>query len=219
MIEMHHVRKVMEERVILEDVNLSIEKGEFVALVGPCGAGKTSILRLMHFDDRPTEGRILVAGYDSAATRSRQLALLRRKVGMIFQDFRLLMDRNVFENVAFALRVTGAKRRTIISRTTRALAAVDMVGRRNGHPSRLSKGEQQRVAIARALVNVPIVLLADEPTGSLDRPSTQGVMKILQDVNLAGTTVLLTTHDDSLCQGIAHRTLRIEGGKVSETRG
>lgn len=216
MIHLRDVQQTRAGRTILDDVSLSIEKGELVALVGPSGAGKTSLLRLMHFDDLPTGGEVEVAGYRSDRVNPRKLPLLRRKVGMVFQDFKLLMDRNVFENVAFALRVTRARRDTIVDRTTRALAAVDMVQRRNVYPSRLSRGEQQRVAIARAFVHDPVVLLADEPTGSLDRPSAQAVLGILRKMNLAGTTILLATHDTDRCPDSVHRILRIENGRVHE---
>jgi len=146
---MHHVQQIRAGRTILEDASLSVEKGEFVALVGPCGAGKTSLLRLVHFDDVPTAGEVEVAGYRSGDIKPRKIPFLRRKVGMIFQDLKLLMNRNGFENVAFTLRVTGARRDTIADRTTRALAVVDMVQRRNVCPPQLSRGEEQRVAIAR----------------------------------------------------------------------
>jgi len=216
MIHLRDVQQTRAGRTILEDVSLSIEKGELVALVGPSGAGKTSLLRLAHFDELPTGGEVEVAGYRSDRVNLRKLPLLRRKVGMIFQDFKLLMDRNVFENVAFALRVTRARRDTIVDRTTRALAAVDMVQRRNVYPSQLARGEQQRVAIARAFVHDPVVLLADEPTGSLDRPSAQAVLDILRNMNLAGTTILLATHDTDRCPDSTHRTLGIENGRVHE---
>jgi len=199
---------------ILRDINLRVDRGEFVFLVGPSGAGKTSVLRLIHFDEFPTEGRVVVGDRDSASIRPSQIPYVRRKVGFIFQDFKLLRDRNVFQNVAFALEVTGARWGTIRKKVTETLAAVGMGHKRNAMPDQLSGGEQQRVAIARALVNDPFLILADEPTGNLDPATSQATLDLFQRINFRGTSILFATHKVELVQTMSSRVAAIEDGTI-----
>jgi len=199
----------------LDDVSLGIRKGEFCFLTGHSGAGKSTLLRLLHMSERPTSGEVRIAGFSSSRVRPKDIALLRRKIGFIFQDFRLLPDRTAAENVAFALKVTGARRVEIQHKVGRLLAQVGLASRAQAFPTELSGGEQQRVAVARALANDPMVLLADEPTGNLDERATRGVFDVLRDINAAGTAVVLATHDLELtrsCSGV--RTVELDHGRV-----
>jgi cell division transport system ATP-binding protein len=197
----------------LDGVTFKVRKGEFVFLTGHSGAGKTSILRMVHVADRPTDGEVRVNGYDTRRLRSRDIAMLRRKIGYVFQDFRLLQDRTAAENVAFALEVTGAKPAVIRAKVGRLLAQVGLAAKAQAYPAELSGGELQRVAVARALVNDPILLLADEPTGNLDQRASRGIHDLFRDINAAGTAVLIATHDaDVLRRGQASRVLELDHG-------
>ncbi|MBN1349008.1 cell division ATP-binding protein FtsE [candidate division KSB1 bacterium] len=198
----------------LERVNLAIGNGEFVFLVGPSGAGKSTVLRLIYMDVCPTDGQVTVGRYNSATIKKRDIPYLRRKIGVVFQDFKLLDDRNVFENVAFALRVTGARRRDIKKKVLRILTDVGLNHKRNKMPHHLSGGEQQRVAIARALVNEPFILLADEPTGNLDPEASQNILELLKKINSRGTAILMATHDYQLVKKLGKRIIRIEKGRT-----
>lgn len=191
----------------LKDVSFHIRKGEFAFLTGHSGAGKSTILRLIQMDERPTAGEVRVSGYSSNRIRPREIPLLRRKLGVVFQDFRLLRDRTVEENVAFALEVTGAKRSAISPRVSRLLAHVGLAPKARALPDELSGGERQRVAIARALVNNPLVLLADEPTGNLDETATLGIFDLFREINAMGMSVLMATHDLDLVR--AHPEYRV----------
>ncbi|MCI0514944.1 cell division ATP-binding protein FtsE [candidate division KSB1 bacterium] len=193
-------------------INLEIQRGEFVFLVGPSGAGKSTVLKLIYMEHRPLEGQVVVARYDSQSIRRMEIPFLRRKLGIIFQDFKLLSDRNVFENVAFVLRVTHAKTREIKRRVLRILNDVGLIHKRNKMPNQLSGGEQQRVAIARALVNEPFILLADEPTGNLDHENAENIMQLLERINARGTAILMATHDFNLVQHRGRRIIQIERG-------
>jgi cell division transport system ATP-binding protein len=203
----------------LKDVSFHVRKGEFAFLTGHSGAGKSTILRLIQMAERPTAGEVRVSGYSSARIKPREIPLLRRKLGVVFQDFRLLRDRTVEENVAFALEVTGAKRSAISPRVSRLLAHVGLAPKARARPDELSGGERQRVAIARALVNNPLVLLADEPTGNLDEAATYGVFELFQEINAMGMSVLMATHDLNLVR--AHPQYRIievaEGAVVHDS--
>jgi cell division transport system ATP-binding protein len=216
LIELQHVTFERQGRPILVDVDFEIDRGEFAFLVGPTGSGKSTILRLVIFDVRPTRGVVFVGEYDSQSIRDSDIPHLRRRVGVVFQDFKLLRDRTVYENVALALEVTGAKRSGVKRKTLSILAAVDLVHKRDGYPDTLSGGERQRVAIARALVNDPFVLLADEPTANLDPETTDQVMKIFSEVNARGTAVIMATHDLRLVERYARRTLRLVDGRIQE---
>ncbi len=196
----------------LKAVNLTVRKGEFVFLVGPTGAGKSTVLRMIYMAEKPSEGTVVVGRFNSKTITAGQIPLLRRQLGIVFQNFRLLEDRNVYDNVAFALIVTGCKQREIKRNVLRVLANVGLSHKRYSMPHELSGGEQQRVAIARALVNNPFILLADEPTGNLDPVATAGIMELLDKINARGTAILMATHHYNLVEGVGKRVVRIEGG-------
>ncbi|MFO7894321.1 MAG: cell division ATP-binding protein FtsE [Longimicrobiales bacterium] len=197
----------------LSGVSFRIRKGEFAFLTGHSGAGKTTALRLIHAAEHPSSGEVRVSGYDTRKLSSRERAMLRRKIGYIFQDFRLLPDRTAAENVAFALEVTGAKKSVVRSKVSRLLAQVGLAAKARSVPSELSGGEQQRVAVARALANDPVVLLADEPTGNLDERATRGIYDLFRAINAAGTAVLLATHDAELIRhSSGARVMELEHG-------
>jgi cell division transport system ATP-binding protein len=191
----------------LRDVSFHIRKGDFAFLTGHSGSGKTTVLRLVQMEERPNHGEVRVSGFSSARIRQREIPMLRRKLGVVFQDFRLLRDRTAEDNVAFALEVTGAKRSLIGPRVAKLLAQVGLAAKARAFPDELSGGEKQRVAIARALANDPLILLADEPTGNLDEWSTRGVFQLFQEINASGTTVLMATHDLDLVR--AHPQYRV----------
>lgn len=201
---------------ILADVNLFAEAGEFVCIVGPSGAGKSTLLRLIHMEIFPTRGEIIVADYDAQSIRKKEIPLLRRKVGVVFQDFKLLEDRDVFENVAFALWATGVRRRRIKKRVFQVLAEVGLSHKRYSMIPELSGGEQQKVAIARALANEPFLLLADEPTGNLDGEATKDILELLKRINARGTAILMATHKEGLVEMLPSRVVRIHEGRMAE---
>jgi cell division transport system ATP-binding protein len=199
----------------LTDVSLELRKGEFCFLTGHSGAGKSTILRLIHMGERPTRGEVRVSGYSSTSIRSRDIALLRRKIGYVFQNFRLLQDRTAAENIAFALEVTGARQTVIRSKVGRLLAQVGLAAKSEKLPAELSGGEQQRVAIARALVHDPLVVLADEPTGNLDERATHGIFDLFRSINASGTAVLFATHDLELVRNHAQvRVVELDHGRI-----
>lgn len=198
----------------LDDVSFAVGKGEFVFLTGPSGAGKSTILKLIFAQELPTSGEVKVANVSSATLRPGDIASLRRKLGVVFQDFRLLEDRTVDANIAFALEVTGAPPHTIAPRVGRLLTQVGLASKGQAFPPELSGGEQQRVAIARALVNDPVAILADEPTGNLDERATRGVFQLLREINAAGTAVLMATHDLELVKREDCRVLEINHGML-----
>jgi cell division transport system ATP-binding protein len=198
----------------LAGVTLHVAKGEFVFLTGPSGAGKSTLLKLIYFEERPSEGEVRVGGASSKSASRSDVARLRRKLGIVFQDFRLLDDRTVFANVAFALEVIGAPAASITPKVGRLLDRVGLGSKANAFPRELSGGEQQRVAIARALVNDPFVLVADEPTGNLDDRATRGVFQLLRDINAAGTAVVMATHNLELIRRSDYRTVEINRGQV-----
>lgn len=221
-IEMIGVAKTYPGNVeALRDVSLHIGKGEFVFVVGPSGAGKSTLLRLIYREELPTRGMVVVNGRNVGHLRPREVPLLRRHIGVVFQDFRLLPQRTVYENVAFALRATEVPTRELRRRVPEALELVGMLHRARAFPSQLSGGEQQRVALARAVVGMPAVLVADEPTGNLDPESAWEVLRILQEVNRRGTTVVMVTHARSLVEALPRRVIAIEGGRIvrDEARG
>lgn len=193
--------------VALRDVSFHVRKGEFAFLTGHSGAGKSTIIRLLQMAERPTSGEVRVSGFAASTIRRREIPQLRRRLGVVFQDFRLLEERTAEENVAFALEVTGAKRATIAPRVSRLLAQVGLAHRAQSFPAELSGGERQRVAIARALANEPFVLLADEPSGNLDEWATRGIFDLFRDINASGMSVLMATHDLELVR--AHPDIRV----------
>ena len=198
----------------LRDISFEVGKGEFVFLTGHSGAGKSTILRLIYADTLPTQGEVRNSGFNTATLSRRDIARLRRRLGIVFQDFRLLQDRTAEENVAFALEVTGAKQSVIGPKVMRVLSQVGLSGKSHQYPRELSGGEQQRVAIARSLVNDPFVLLADEPTGNLDERATRGVFRLLQDINANGTAVIMATHDMELVRKAKYRTIELHQGEI-----
>jgi cell division transport system ATP-binding protein len=222
MIRFEHVYKRYSgprEAWVLEDINLHIEVGQMVFLLGPSGAGKSTLLKLVTLEERPSKGRMWVQRYDSATVRRRQIPELRRRCGVVYQDFRLIRDKTVQENVAYVLRMTGVLDPDLLkSECRRVLTTVGLFPKRNEFPENLSGGEQQRTAIARALVHQPAILLADEPTGNLDSEMGAEIMGILRQVNLSGSTVMVATHDEELAGRFGERLLVLESGKIRSDR-
>jgi cell division transport system ATP-binding protein len=208
-------------RPALDGVSLAIDKGEFVFLIGASGSGKSSILRLLLREDVPTKGTVTVNGRDVGKLPGRKVPELRRGIGYVFQDFRLLPKKTVYENVAFALEVINKPQRTIKRTVPDVLGMVNLDGKAHRYPNELSGGEQQRVAIARAFVNRPLVLLADEPTGNLDPDTSQGIMSLLERINRTGTTVVMATHDNNIVDAMRRRVIEMDYGHVvrDEIRG
>jgi cell division transport system ATP-binding protein len=216
MIEFFNVNLSYRNESLLKDITFKIQKGDFVYLTGRSGVGKSSILKLIYFDEFPDSGNVTVNKNSSSQILFNEIPIIRRTIGVIFQDYKLLPDRNVFENVAFALRVTGAKSKEISKKVVRALTEVGMGHKRNQYPAQLSGGEQQLTAIARALINDPFVLLADEPTGNLDSRAANQIMNILEKINKRGTAVLMATHNLHIIKQFPHRQLHLENGKIRE---
>lgn len=215
MIELINVSKSYASGIdALYDINLNVGKEEFVFLVGPSGAGKTTLLKLLYREDIPTSGKVIVDRVNVAELDSNQVPYLRRNIGVVFQDFKLLPKRTVYENVAFALRVTGAPRSTIRRKAMQALELVGMLRRVNSFPDELSGGEKQRVCIARAIVNNPPILLADEPTGNLDPTTSWDILQLLDKINKRNTTVLIATHNKSIVDEMKKRVVELENGRL-----
>lgn len=215
-IALNNVTVSYEHRVVLDDITFHLENGEFVYLIGQTGAGKSSFLRLIYRDLIPDLGSVQVADMDVAAMPDKNVPLLRRRLGIVFQDFQLLPDRNIYDNVAFAMKVTGEKKDYIKQRVLEVLTMVGLSHRRNNMPEDLSGGEQQRVVIARALANEPRILLADEPTGNLDPEASASIMDLLEKINNRGMAVLMVTHDYDTVKKYPHRTLKLEDGNLFE---
>ena len=211
----HVVKEYARSGSALNDVTFEVRKGEFCFLTGHSGAGKSTLLRLVHMAEKPTRGEVRVSGYSASRIKSKEIALLRRKIGYVFQDFRLLNDRSVADNIAFALEVTGAHRAAIKTRVGRLLAMVGLASKAEALPSELSGGEQQRVAVARALAHDPLVLLADEPTGNLDERATWGIFELIRSINASGTAVLFATHNLELVRKSQNvRMIELDHGKI-----
>ena len=223
MIELDRVSKVYSVGPVkvpaLTDVSFRIAKGEFVVLAGASGAGKTTLLRLLYRDDLPSDGDIEVLGCDLVPLRRRHVAALRRSIGVVFQDAKLLPVRTVYENVAFVLRVLGTPRREITQRVFDALRLVGLSARAQAYPAQLSQGEAQRASLARAIVRKPPLLLADEPTGNLDDAMEAEIIDVLKDIGGGGTTVVLATHQARLAAALRRRTITLEGGRVVKDEG
>lgn len=202
----------------LDRISLHVEPNEFVIVVGQSGAGKTTLMRLLTREERPTSGKIIVGGIDYDKLRDKDIPLLRRKIGVVFQDFKLLPHKNVFENVAFALEVVGMGRREIQHTVPRVLEIVNLKGKEKQMPLELSGGERQRVAIARAIARQPKILIADEPTGNLDSKYAWDVIRVLEKINRYGTTVLLTTHNQEVVNKLKRRVVTIKNGKIASDR-
>ncbi len=220
MIRLEHVNKKYEAGVqALEDVSLHIHPGEFVFIVGDSGSGKSTIIKLLLKELEPTKGTVYVNGKSLAGVSHKQIPKFRRNVGVVFQNYRLLQDRNVFDNVAFAMRVVEAPGKKIKKRVPQMLSLVGLAAKYNKVPKHLSGGEQQRVAIARALVNEPKILLADEPTGNLDKGNAWEIMKLLDEINQRGTTVVVVTHDLSIVSAMNKRVITIKKGVIVKDEG
>ncbi|MBN2184463.1 MAG: ATP-binding cassette domain-containing protein [Candidatus Krumholzibacteriota bacterium] len=210
----YHLSKEFGRHFSLKDVSLQVSNGEIVFLVGPSGAGKSTLLKMIYMDDLPASGQVVVGPYVSSNMKRKTIPDLRRKMGIIFQDFRLLEDRNVFENVALAMKVTGMRMGEIKSRMTEILTRVGLYHKRYEYPRTMSGGEQQRVAIARAVANRPSILLADEPTGNLDPVATKNILELLFKINAGGTAVLMATHDINLVRSFGQRIIYLEAGSI-----
>ena len=212
---MNNVSKVYPGgSVALQDVNVHIEPGEFVFVVGPSGAGKSTFIKMLFREVLPTTGSIFVNGMDILALSPKEIPFMRRQLGIIFQDYRLLPDRTVFENVAFAMQVIEAPHRKIRRQVNNVLDLVGLRHRSNAYPNELSGGEQQRIAIARAIVNDPVFVIADEPTGNLDPETSWDIMEIFKEINSAGTTIVMATHDKDVVDAMGKRVIAIEQGRI-----
>lgn len=198
----------------LSNINLSIEKGEFVFLVGPSGAGKSTLIKLILKEENPTSGRIYLNNKDITHVKNRKIPYIRRNVGVVFQDFRLLPNKTVYENIAFAMEIIGAHPKEIRKNVPTILSMVNLSKKADCYPDQLSGGEHQRVAIARAIVNNPPILIADEPTGNLDPETAWGIMKLLRDINRRGTTILMATHAKEIVDAMQKRVIEIEKGMI-----
>ena len=215
MIHLENVNKTYETgSKAVRDLNLHIEAGEFVFIVGNSGSGKSTLIKLLLKEVEPTSGSIVVDGLDITRMKRRKIPMYRRNIGVVFQDFRLLKDRNIYENVAFAQRVIAAPGREIKRRVPEILNMVGLAGKYKSYPRQLSGGEQQRVAIARALINSPKILLADEPTGNLDNNNAWEIMNLLEEINDRGTTVVVVTHNQEIVRAMKKRVILIDKGKV-----
>ncbi|MGX6962172.1 cell division ATP-binding protein FtsE [Vagococcus xieshaowenii] len=215
MIEMKEVtKKYSNGTTAVRNLSIKIDQGEFVYVVGPSGAGKSTFIKLMYREEKATKGQLNVVGYDLMKIKNRNVPLLRREIGIVFQDYKLLHQKTVYENVAYAMQVIGKKPREI---KRRVMEVLDLVGLRHKvrvFPNELSGGEQQRVAIARAIVNTPKLLIADEPTGNLDPENSWEIMNLLEKINIQGTTVVMATHNSNIVNTITHRVIAIENGRI-----
>lgn len=217
MIKLEHVSKAYQAGVpALNDVNLEIEEGEFVFVVGDSGSGKSTLIKLLLKELEPTEGTITINNKDLKKIRRKQIPKFRRNIGVVFQDFRLLKDRNIYDNVAFAQKVIGESNRSIKKNVPSMLSMVGLAAKYRSYPRQLSGGEQQRVAIARALINEPKILLADEPTGNLDNHNAWEIMKLLEEINSRGTTVVVVTHNLEIVKAMNKRVITMKKGVVVE---
>lgn len=215
LIEMNGVdKKYRRSTTTLRDINVKVNQGEFVYIVGPSGAGKSTFIKLLYREEKATAGTIKVGKFDLNKLRRRDIPMLRRSIGVVFQDYKLLPKKTVFENVAYAMQVIGEKPRDIKKRVPEVLDLVGLKHKMRSFPHQLSGGEQQRVAIARAIVNNPKVLIADEPTGNLDPEISWEIMQLLERINLQGTTILMATHNKQIVDTLRHRVIAIENGRI-----
>ena len=216
MIEMHNINLIYPNGVhALQDLNLYIEKGEFVFLVGATGSGKSSILKLIYREIMPTDGDIYVNDKDITDMKKRDIPYLRRLLGVVFQDFKLIPHKNVYENVAYALEVTGAPRRDIVPKVNNVLELANLQGKQKRFPGELSGGEQQKTSLARAIVNSPLILLADEPTGNLDPESSWEIIQLIHKINIRGTTVIIATHNKEIVDMMRKRVIVVSKGRIA----
>lgn len=222
MIEMHDIWKTYPDgTTALQGVNVVIDRNEFVYVVGPSGAGKSTFMKLIYREEVPTKGQISVNGFNIGKLKQRKIPYVRRNIGVVFQDYKLLPKLSAYDNIAFAMEVIEMPRRTIKRRTTEVLELVGLKHKASSLPAQLSGGEQQRVAIARAIVNNPAVIVADEPTGNLDPETSWGIMKLLEEINFRGTTIVMATHNKDIVNSMRKRVIAIERGTIvrDEPRG
>ncbi len=201
-------------QTVFENLNLELGSGEFIFLIGKSGSGKSTLLQMIYMNILPQAGVVQVAEYDSKTIKTKMLPYLRRKMGVVFQDFKLLKDRNIYENLSFVLDVTGTNSREIKRRVNNALSDVGLIHRRNSMPHELSGGEKQRVAIARAIINDPLLILADEPTGNLDPETSSEILDIFEKINARGTAIIFATHNYEIVKRLNHRIIKLENGKA-----
>jgi cell division transport system ATP-binding protein len=214
MIRFEKVSKHYDNQTALRDVTFSIEKGEMVFITGPSGSGKTTLLKLIHLAEKPDEGTISIAEWETGKLKESDIPLVRRDMGYVFQDFRLLNNRNVFDNVALALRIRGMDDKELKIRVFESLKLVNLRHKTDSYPLALSGGEQQRVVIARAIVSEPTIILADEPTGNVDPDTSAGIIRTFKEINVKGTTVLIATHNRELFRDTGRRVLRLDTGNL-----
>jgi len=215
MIRFDEVSKHYDTHTALRKVTFSIEKGEMVFITGPSGSGKSTLLKLIYMAERPDEGNISVSEWDTNTVRESQIPLLRRNIGVVFQDFRLLGNRDIFENVALSLRIRGVEEKELKARVFEALKSVNLRHKTENYPDTLSGGEQQRVAIARAIVSDPMIILADEPTGNVDPDASTGIIRTFKDINAKGATIVIATHNRELFRNTGRRVLKLDFGNYA----
>ena len=217
LIRLRNINKVYKNGVTaIHDLSLSIKKGEFVFIIGKTGCGKSTLIKMMYREEKPTKGKIIVGGIDVAKLRNRKVYKIRRKIGVVFQDFQLLPKSTAYENVAFALEVLGLPKSEIHKKVVKVLDLVGLKGKAKHYPDQLSGGEQQRVAIARAIVNGPKLLICDEPTGNLDPNTSMEVMEVLSAINKLGTTILMVTHDIDIVNKMKKRVIELDSGRIKK---
>ena len=215
LIRIKNVNKVYRNGVTaIYDLSLNIEKGEFIFIIGSTGCGKSTLIKMLYREERPTSGKIIVGGIDVAKLRNRKVYKIRRKFGVVFHDFKLLPRLNVYENVAFAAEVLGLSKAEIHAKVIKSLELVGLKARAKNYPDQLSGGEQQRVAIARAIVNEPKLLICDEPTGNLDEVTSMEIMNVLEDINKLGTTIIMVTHDTEIVNKMKKRVIVLDSGRI-----
>lgn len=214
MLSFNHVDFQYSNQPVFNDLNLQVSQGEFVFLIGKSGVGKTTLLKMIYMDLLPDSGDVQVGDYSSESIRNKNLPFLRRNIGVVFQDFQLLQDRNVYDNLAFVLQVTGIPKKQIKRKILNALSDVGLAHKQNNMPHQLSGGEKQRVAIARAIINDPFLVLADEPTGNLDPETTEEILTILRKINSRGTSMIFATHNYEIVRRIDAKIIRLEGGRA-----
>ncbi|MEI3529593.1 MAG: cell division ATP-binding protein FtsE [Bacilli bacterium] len=215
MIRMKNVKKQYKNGVVaIYDLDLKIEKGDFVFIIGSTGCGKSTLIKMLYREEKPTSGQIIVGGIDVAKLRNSKVYKIRRKIGVVFQDFKLLPRNTVYENVAFALEVLGLPKEEVHDKVIKALDLVGLKHKAKNYPTQLSGGEQQRVAIARAIVNGPKLLICDEPTGNLDKNTSMEIMKVLEEINKLGTTIIMVTHDNDIVKKMKKRVILLDAGRM-----
>lgn len=214
-IRMKNVKKQYKNGVVaIYDLDLKIEKGDFVFIIGSTGCGKSTLIKMLYREEKPTSGQIIVGGIDVAKLRNSKVYKIRRKIGVVFQDFKLLPRSTVYENVAFALEVLGLPKEEVHDKVIKALELVGLKHKAKNYPTQLSGGEQQRVAIARAIVNGPKLLICDEPTGNLDKNTSMEIMKVLEEINKLGTTIIMVTHDNEIVKKMKKRVILLDAGRI-----